>query len=370
MFSLQRVVLPSGHLTYTVLGDGYRPVEAVDSYLSYLDSVQKSPNTIRAYGYGLAWYFAFLCERNLRWEDVKLQDVALFIQWLRSPAANVVVMDLSAARVSNRTVNLYLSAVTGFYEYQVRNGCEVADRLSVWRNITRRRFKGFLGHITPRQPLRRSALRLPQTQHGPKTLTLEQIRSILQHCRHKRDLFLFGLLWETGMRIGEALGLRHEDMHTWELAVRVVPRDDNLNGARAKSRRERDVHISKELARLYSDYMHDEYGLLDSDYVFVNLFSKRHFGAPLHYSNVDQLVRRLRKVTGITAFHPHMFRHTHATDLRQAGVLSEVISRRLGHSSVLTTEAIYTHLDDDFLRGELRSFWEQQEQRRHSWEPD
>src|SRR5579883_2120072 len=191
MFSLQRVVLPSGHVTFTVLGDAYRPVEAVDGYLSYLDSIQKSPNTIRAYGYGLAWYFTFLGERNLRWEDVKLQDIAEFIQWLRAPGSNVVVMDLSAARVSNRTVNLYLSAVTGFYEYQVRNGCDVADRLSVWRNITRRRYKGFLGHITPRQPLRRSTIRLPEAHREPKTLTPEQIRSILQQCRHKRDLFLF-----------------------------------------------------------------------------------------------------------------------------------------------------------------------------------
>ena len=99
----------------------------------------------------------------------------------------------------------------------------------------------------------------------------------------------------------------------------------------------------------------------------VNLFNKRNYGAPMSYSNVDQLVRRLRKVTGVAAFHAHMFRHTHATELRQAGIVSEVISRRLGHSSVATTDAIYTHLDDDFIRKELTPFWRQQEERKRAW---
>jgi len=298
-FTVQPITFRSGHLSFSVLDADFRPVPAIDNFLAYLDATDKSPNTIRAYGRGLAWYFTFLTERGLAWEDVSLDDIARFIAWLRAPTTNVIVTDISAARVSNRTINLYLAAVTSFYEYQVTHGCEVADRLAVWRNITRRRYKGFLGHITPGQPLRKSAIRLTESVSPPQTLTLDDIRTILQGCAHKRDLFLFSLLWETGMRIGEALGLHHEDMKPWDLSIRIVPRDDNVNGARAKSRKQRGMDISRELARLYSDYMHQEYGLVESDYVFVNLFTPRYFGQPLTYSNFNQLVRRLRQRTGV-----------------------------------------------------------------------
>jgi len=357
MFQLQKVALPStGLTTWTVVGPDFSPIEPVDGFLTYLDAVDRSPNTVRAYAQGLARYFSFIEEHRLMWEDVGLEDVAAFINWLRAPARNVVVLDSSASRLSNRTVNLYLTAVGRFYEYQVRNGCQVAERLTVWRNIAGHRYRGFLGHISRRQSLiRKSAVRLPQTKLQPSTLTPNQIQTVLRACRRKRDLFLFALLWETGLRIGEALGLRHEDMHTWELKVVIVPRDDNRNGARAKSWRERDVHISTELARLYSDYMHEEYGLLDSDYVFVNLWSEP-YGAPMTYNTVAQLVARLRKKTGID-FRPHMFRHTHATELRQAGIVSDVIRRRLGHASVETTDSLYIHLDSEFLRHQLEPFW-------------
>jgi integrase len=67
-----------------------------------------------------------------------------------------------------------------------------------------------------------------------------------------RDRFVLAVLSETGMRIGQALGLRHADVITRERGLRIVPRDDNANGARAKTRSEHDLPISTPLARLYS----------------------------------------------------------------------------------------------------------------------
>ena len=51
-----------------------------------------------------------------------------------------------------------------------------------------------------------------------------------------------------------------------------MPRADNANRARAKLRSAAVVPVSTPLVRLYSEYMHAEYGDIDSDYVFVNLF--------------------------------------------------------------------------------------------------
>jgi hypothetical protein len=50
--------------------------------------------------------------------------------------------------------------------------------------------------------------------------------------------------------------------------------------------------------RLYSEYMHAEYGELDSDYVFVNLWGGRR-GSPMSYPTVDKLVARIRSRTGV-----------------------------------------------------------------------
>jgi integrase len=131
---------------------------------------------------------------------------------------------------------------------------------------------------------------------------------------------LFALLYETGMRIGEALGLRHEDLAAAEREVAVVPRD-NDNGARSKSREPRLIPVSAGLVRLYADYLHGEYGDLDCDYVFVNLWGQPR-GHPLGYPAVYDLVRRLRRRTGI-GFDPHWCRHTAATRMQGRGVASD-----------------------------------------------
>src|SRR6185312_15672468 len=162
----------------------------------------------------------------------------------------------------------------------------------------------------------------------------EQVQTLLDACEHLRDRLLLALLYDTGMRIGEALGLRHNDIAAAGREITVIRRE-NDNGARAKSINSRTVPVSGELVRLYADYLHAEYGDLDSDYVFVNLWAHPH-GHPLTYAAVYDLVRGLRRKTGID-FDPHWLRHTAATRLLRDGVGSEVVAHLLGHAHVATT---------------------------------
>ena len=120
------------------------------------------------------------------------------------------------------------------------------------------------------------------------------------------------------------MGLRHEDMGIAERAVTVMPRP-NDNRARAKAGISRAIPASAELMRLYADYLTGEYGSLDSDYVFVNLWS-RPYGRPWTYAAVYDLVLRLRERTGID-FGPHQYRHTYATWLQGRGVASDATFR-------------------------------------------
>lgn len=157
-----------------------------------------------------------------------------------------------------------------------------------------------------------------------------------------RDKFLLSLVRSTGLRIGEALGLRHEDVDVRRRLMLVRSRS-NVNGARAKTW-SREVPVDAELLlfRFYSDYLHEEYGALDCDYVFVNLWGEP-VGVPMSYVSVDRLVRRLWQCTGIS-FSVHMFRHSYATALLRRGVSPEVMQRLLGHSSVSVTVDTYCHL--------------------------
>jgi integrase len=181
-------------------------------------------------------------------------------------------------------------------------------------------------------------------------LTAVEVQMILDACDRLRDRFLLALLYDSGIRVGEALGLRHEDIAAAEREVTVRPRT-NDNGARVKSRASRTIPVSAGLVRLYADYLHGEYGDLDSDYVFVNLWGRPR-GHPLTYTAVYDLVRRLRRRTGID-FDLHWYRHTAATRLLRDGVPIEVVSRILGHAGLSTTLDVYGHLTAEDARAAL-----------------
>ena len=349
-FVVRRVRMPSsGAESWTVVGLGRVPVGPVESYLAWLSNVGRSPNTVRGYAHDLKLFWTFLADRALGWDAVTLEQLGGFVGWLRQPPGNVIVLSDAAWRRSPRSVNRALGAVHGFYEYHARNGVEVAERLVSRSRSGSGSYKPFLHGIAPGVQ-RTRMLRVREQQRLARTLTVAQVQAVLDAQRRLRDRFLFALLFGTGMRVGQALGLRHEDFVGHERRVELVPREGNANGARGKNGRG-SIPVTTELVRCYSDYMHEEYGELDSDYVFVNLWGGR-VGHAMSYATVDDLVRRTRAAVGFH-FTPHIFRHTYASMARAGGVPLEVVSKILTHRSLQTTAAIYTHTTAEELRGEL-----------------
>jgi integrase len=349
---LQRVVMPlGGSVSWTVLGEDLAPVEPIESFLAYLAALERSPNTQRAYATSLKLWFEFLQRADLAWAAVQVDDVARFVSRLRAPADNVIVLDNGTAVRTPATVNRHLAAVFGFYEFHARSGVEVASGLVAWRRIGRGSYKPFLHHVTAGRPIATRPVKLAVPRRAPRTLTADDVVMVLAAPGRARDRFLLALLAETGMRIGQALGLRHADFVSRAKQVRIVPRADNANGARAKLRSPAVIPVTAGLVRCYSDYMHTEYGNIDSDYVFVNLWAGR-IGAPLTYATVHELVSRIKASTGVD-FTLHMLRHTHATELIRSGVAIEVVARLLTHGSSTTTSQIYVHLDAADVREAL-----------------
>lgn len=356
---VQRVVMPTGLVSWTVVGADGLPVAPIEGYLAHLAAIERSPNTVRAYAHSLKLFFEFLTTVRQSFDGVGVEDVSRFVAFLRAPVAGVVPLNETAAGRTETTVNRHLAAVFGFYDHQARNGIELAANLVAYRKVGRGSYKPFLHQITRSAPVATRPIRLKVPTKVPLTLSDEQVMLILAACAHRRDRFLFALMAETAIRVGQALGLRHADFVSRERTVRIVPRSDNANGARAKCRQGAEIPISAALTRLYSEYMHVEYGSLDSDYVFVNLWGKP-YGGPLTYRAVHGMVARLRTRTGIF-FSPHMLRHTRASDLIRSGVAIEVVSKLLTHASVTTTSSIYVHLGVEDLRAELQraGVWDQ-----------
>jgi len=350
---VQRLVMPGGGgRSWTVVDDDGVPVEPVESYLAYLWAIERSPNTVRAYATSLRFWFEFCARREVGWDRAGVEDVARFVADLRAPADNVIVLDSGASRRAPSTVNRHLGALFGFYDYQARSGVATAAGLVAWRvQSARGGFKPFLHHVSKGRPVRTRPISLPVPRRLPATLTAEQIATLLGACHRLRDRLLLAVLAETGARIGQALGLRHADIASQAREVRIVPRADNANDARAKCATTHTIPVTAALIRLYSEYLFVEYGDLDCDYVFVNLWAGP-IGHPLRYQAVASLVARLRARTGI-AFHLHMLRHSHATDLIRQGVPIEIVSKRLTHASVVTTSQTYLHLSTADVAAEL-----------------
>jgi site-specific recombinase XerD len=327
----------------------------IEAWLRFLTETARSPNTVRAYAFDLRDFFSYIDAAGLDWRRVRIDDIGSYVWSLRLPAGADpgTVSVLTGQRCGSATINRKLAALAGFYRFHARRGVDVGqlfDGGDAGRYRGGTSWRPFLQDVGRQPRQRRRAVVLPTARPRPRTLTAVEIAVLLAACARLRDRFLLTLLHATGLRIGEALGLRHEDLDPSSAVVRVVPRT-NGNHARAKSGR-REVPMGRELPRLYADYLFAEYGDLDSDYVFVNLWGEPH-GEPLTYSSVNRLFRRLRRDTGVHV-EPHMFRHTYATGLLRAGVDVAVIARLLGHASATTTIDTYSHLDDADLTAALR----------------
>jgi integrase/recombinase XerD len=215
-------------------------------------------------------------------------------------------------------------------------------------------YRPFLHGIARSRP-RGRPVRLREQQRLPRTLSLEQVAAVIDAQRRLRDRLLFALLASTGMRVGQALNLRHEDILAWGRRIQILPRPGSRARGRSKGGARGSVPVPGELIPLWSDYLHAEYGDLDSDFVFVNLWEGE-LGRPLSYAAVDKLVRRTRRRVGFhfTSLHftSHMLRHTYATLAYRDGVALEVIGAVLTHRSPHSALA-YTHPTATDLRRAL-----------------
>ena len=83
-YRAQRLTLPSGERTWTVVGRDHHLVEPAEGYLEYLRSQRASPNTVKSYARALALWWQYLDAFGLRWDAVTVEHFGAFLSWLRT----------------------------------------------------------------------------------------------------------------------------------------------------------------------------------------------------------------------------------------------------------------------------------------------
>lgn len=343
---VQRAVIGKNQYTWLVIGEDYLPVKPIHEFIKYLGNIEKSPNTLRAYANHLKLYWDFLEHTNKRWTEIKLDDLAKFVQWLRiKEPSKIIYLTQDAHKRTETTVNAILAALSQFYDFHNQTG---NTNIQLTRATTSRyrQYKPFLHHISKYKQGKKRLIKLKEPKLVPKTLKQEEIKKVIASCNNLRDRFLINLLYETGMRIGQALGLKHEDIKSWDNEIHIYYRKNNINQALSKSRKMNVVCVSPTLMDLYAKYVIEMSEKGECNYVFASL---QDVEKPLTYSAIRALFKRLSKKSGIKVM-PHMLRHTHATELIRYGLDSAYVQKRLGHSSVQTTLNIYAHLDKNDLK--------------------
>lgn len=359
---VQEVKLENNKKRYLLIDDSGLPVMPVARYLKYIDNSEKSFNTQKTYCYSLKLYFEYLKEINLDYKNININILSDFVGWLRNPYESNKVVNIkpTKAKRTEKTVNLTITVVTNFYDYLYRT--EEIDNDMVDKLMKQiftggnRHYKDFLYHVNKDKPSSKNILKIKEPRRKVKVLTKEEMQKVYNATTNIRDEFLIKLLFETGLRIGEALSLFIEDIifdHNKGHRIKLVDRGELPNGAMLKTG-EREIHISQELIDLFDDYAYDILDELeiDTNFIFVKLRGTNK-GKPLEYQDVSDLFKRLKKKTGIDV-HAHLLRHTHATIYYQTTKDIKQVQERLGHSQIQTTMNMYLHPSDE----DIRSNWE------------
>jgi integrase/recombinase XerD len=279
-----------------------------DPVTEYLGTLQMergaSRHTLAAYRGDLKDFTAFARERARPLDEVRAEDVVAYLERLRRRG-------LTPASVARR-----LAAVRGLYRHLLEEGALARDP-------------------TEHVDMPRASRPLPKTLARDAVVGLIESPDVTTP-RGIRDRALLEVLYATGMRASECLGLRLEDVNLTAGYVTCL----------GKGRKQRLVPAGEEALIWVKRYLGEVRPRLvrrrDCGRLFVNPR-----GQPLSRQSLWTIVRRAAVAAGIRRrVSPHVLRHSFASHLLEGGADLRAVQVMLGHADIGTTQ-IYTHLPSE-----------------------
>ncbi len=268
-------------------------------------------NTVEAYGRDLAKFEAFMSKRERKLNDIRRDDIVEFLA------------SLYRQKLDSRSVARHLVSVRNLFRFALTEG-----------EIT----------VDPTQNLESPKIR----RSLPGFLRLEEVDRLLEMpdtCSPLgiRDKAIIEVLYSTGLRVSELVGLRVSDVDTKVGCVRCIGKGD----------KERLVPIGRKAlaaVELYLQFARPE--LLrkrrqspGNPYLFINRVGDKLSRVGV-WKNLAGYGKRLGLKTRLT---PHMLRHSFATHLLERGADLRSVQLMLGHADISTTQ-IYTHVVEERLK--------------------
>lgn len=290
-------------------GDDPKPPNpAVESFLHYLRNERRmSPHTLAAYGRDLALLSSWSGANAVAdWRGLQTHHVRAF------------VAQSHRRGLSPASLQRLLSTVRAFFRYLIREG---------------------LAGSNPAADVRGPKVRRPL----PKAMDADEVGRLLDGEEGRdddwapRDQAIMELLYSSGLRLSELVGLNLADVDLGAGEVRVL----------GKGAKTRILPIGRKAAEALKLWLKDRgrwAGTGHESAVFLGKSGKR-----INARTLQLRLRRWALARGINnALHPHMLRHSFASHLLESSGDLRAVQELLGHANISTTQ-IYTHLDFQHL---------------------
>jgi site-specific recombinase XerD len=287
-------------------GKSYKLAELIDYYEICNRAEGKRPKTLSWYSANLRSFDLYLRSRHIPDEtdniDIRLLREYVLYLFKRNCYQDHPYTPVKPRPLSSTTVHGHVRTLRAFFTW-------LAEEEFVQENPA-------------------IGLKLPKLEHKVITiLSDEEIRTIIGTFNPKqpsdaRNQAIFMLLLDTGLRIGETIGLKMDDLHLSEGIIKVM----------GKGRKERFVPIGNNSQKVIQRYLfryRPKLANQDIEYVFLSSSGKA------ITENVAKLMfARLARRSGVKRLHAHLCRHTFATKFLINGGDVFTLQQILGHSTL------------------------------------
>lgn len=253
--------------------------------------------------------------------------------------------DIQVEKITTETIRKYRLWLNRYQnEYQ-------EDLATITQSYHLIALRGFLRYLSDRNipSLSPDKIKLPKVSRKQVTfLHVEEIDRLLNAIDTSdepglRDRAIIELLFSSGLRVSELVGLNRGNINTRRREFMV----------RGKGQKDRPVFITEAAADHVNDYLNarlDNLPPLFLSYSRNNVASQSGDFRRLTPRSIQRMINKYARLAGITKHvSPHTMRHSFATDLLMNGADLRSVQSMLGHSNIATTQ-VYTHVTDEHLR--------------------
>jgi len=275
----------------------------VNSFLRYISFEKRySQHTVKSYQNDLA-QFEHYCQEKFQTKELVEASQLMVRSW---------ILSLMDSGISSRSVNRKIASLRSFYKFLLKREEINRDPTSKIKSLKiKKDLPGFANEIEFLDFL--NSVEFEKSFNG----IMEQI--------------ILELLYGTGIRLSELIGLKIKDFHPMESTIKVL----------GKRNKERIIPVSRSLNELLKNYITEKNHVFPHDqssYLIVNKY-----GGQAYPMMIYRTVKKyLSQVQSLDKKSPHALRHTFATHLLNKGADLNAVKDLLGHSSLAATQ-VYTH---------------------------